>query len=180
MMRRLSFCLAFLMLAIWPAPDACAVELPIRKAGLWEMKIVRTGSPLPRTTMQHCTDNTVDHEMIGKHHSPATKPVCDSEIVQKTATGFSTESICNCGAVSEIFRSEFTGDFDSAYSVKSRSWMEGSRSPREKTVAVEAKWLGVCQPDQRPGDIMMVLPSGVKKFMNMDELKGLMPKPATK
>ena len=27
-----------------PAPDARAVEMPVRKAGLWEMKMVRTGS----------------------------------------------------------------------------------------------------------------------------------------
>jgi hypothetical protein len=173
-----SLALGVCWLLVVPADDAGAVEMPVRKAGLWEMIIVRTGSPLPRTTMQHCTANTVDREMIGKHHLPATRPGCDSEVVQKTATGFSTESICNYGAVSKITRSEFTGDFDSAYSVKTRSWMEGSRSPRENTATVEAKWLGACQPDQRPGDIMLVLPGGVKKFFDMDELKGLLPKSA--
>ena len=35
----------------------------LRKAGLWEMKMVRTGSPVPDMTMQHCTDETTDKEM---------------------------------------------------------------------------------------------------------------------
>ena len=45
--RLLSFCLALALLALLPADDAAAVELPVRKAGLWEMKVVRAGSPCP-------------------------------------------------------------------------------------------------------------------------------------
>ncbi|MGY4422609.1 hypothetical protein ACVWY2_005058 [Bradyrhizobium sp. JR6.1] len=36
---------------------ASAVDLPIRKAGLWEMKMVRTGGPMPEITM-HSTAPT--------------------------------------------------------------------------------------------------------------------------
>src|SRR5581483_7229333 len=42
---------------------ASAEELPIRKAGLWEMKITKIGSQLPELTMQHCTDATTDKDM---------------------------------------------------------------------------------------------------------------------
>jgi hypothetical protein len=162
------------------ATHAGAMELPIRKAGLWEMRIVRTGSPLPRTTMQHCTDNTVDREMIETHHLTSADPACSKD-VQRITAGYSAQIICDYGAVSKIIRSEFAGDFDSAYSVKSRSWMEGSRSPRETTAAVEAKWLGVCKPDQKPGDIMMMRPNGVMmKFMDIEALKRLRSRPAAK
>ena len=44
----LSFCLAFPLLALLPANDAGAVELPVRKAGLWEMKVVRARDAEPR------------------------------------------------------------------------------------------------------------------------------------
>ena len=40
----LSFCLALPLLALWPASQAGAVDLPMRKAGLWEMKVLSTGS----------------------------------------------------------------------------------------------------------------------------------------
>ena len=57
------------------APDAGAVETPVRKAGLWEMKMLRTGSPLPEMTMQHCTDETTDKAM-STTFSPMSKEVC--------------------------------------------------------------------------------------------------------
>ena len=59
----LSICLAALLLMLLPALDAFAVEMPIRKAGLWQMKILKTGSSMPEMTMQHCTDESTDKEM---------------------------------------------------------------------------------------------------------------------
>ena len=59
----LALALGFCLLALLPADRRRADELPVRKAGLWEMKMVRTGSPLPEMTMQHCTDETTDKEM---------------------------------------------------------------------------------------------------------------------
>ena len=56
----LSFAVALCLLAVVPATDADAVDLPIRKAGLWEMKMVRTGGSIPDMTMQHCTDASTD------------------------------------------------------------------------------------------------------------------------
>ena len=42
-----SICLAVCLSPLLPVRDALAVEMPIRKAGLWEMKVVRTGSATP-------------------------------------------------------------------------------------------------------------------------------------
>jgi len=55
-----SFVSAVFLLALLATPEASAVELPTRKAGLWEMKVLRTGSAVPDMTMQHCTDATTD------------------------------------------------------------------------------------------------------------------------
>ncbi|MGZ5927384.1 MAG: hypothetical protein ACXWLJ_11965, partial [Rhizomicrobium sp.] len=70
----LSFSLGSCLLALLPALEARAVEAPVRKPGLWEMKIVRTGAPLPEMTMQHCTDETTDREM-STGLAPAAKDV---------------------------------------------------------------------------------------------------------
>ena len=87
--RLLSFWLGACLLALLPALDARAVEMPVRKAGLWEMKI--------------------------------------------------------------------------------------SGLPRDSTTTIEAKWLGACKPDQKPGDIVM--PGGFKiNIKDAEKLKGLMPK----
>jgi hypothetical protein len=149
-----------------------AEELPVRKPGLWETKVVRIGGPpLLATVFHHCTNATVDHEMIGMHFSPAKSPACSQRDVKKTENGVSTEIVCDYGAISNIFRADFAGDFQSFYSVKSRSWMEGSRQPREIITTVEAKWLGACGPDERPGDIVL-MPRGSKlNVFDANEMK---------
>ena len=149
------------LLALLPALEARADELPVRKAGLWEMKMVRTGSPLPEMTMQHCTDETTDKEMSNAF-SPMAKEICSKQDIQKTATGYVSDSVCSVAGVSITSHSEITGDFNSAYTVKTTSHSEGGPAgvPRDPTTTIEAKWLGACKPDQKPGDIVM--PGGFK------------------
>ena len=172
----LSFGSALGLLALLPVGTAGAVELPVRKAGLWEMKVLRAGSPSPEMTMQQCTDETTDKDM-STAMSPMGKEMCSKQDIQKTATGFVTDSVCGIAGVSIKSRAEITGDFNSAYTVKSTSQSEGgpAGAPRENTTVIEAKWLGACKPDQRPGDIMM--PGGIKmNIKDMEKLKGLIPK----
>ncbi len=172
----LSFGLGACLLAALPALDARAVELPVRKAGLWEMKVLRTGSPVPDMTMQHCTDETTDKEM-STGLTPIAKDVCSKQDIQKTATGYVTDSVCAVAGMSITSHSEIIGDFNSAYTVKSTSHSEHGPAgvPRDSTTVIEAKWLGACKADQKPGDIVM--PGGIKmNIKDMEKLKGLVPK----
>ena len=172
-----SICLAVCLSPLLPVRDALAVEMPIRKAGLWEMKVVRTGSAAPEMTMQHCTDESTDKDMSSTF-SPMAKEMCSKQDIQKTATGYVSDSVCNVGAMSITSHSDIVGDFSSAYTVKSSSHHEGGPAsvPRDSTTTVEAKWLGACKPDQKPGDIVM--PGGMKmNVKDMEKLKALMPKP---
>jgi hypothetical protein len=164
------------LLALLPALDAGAAEVPVRKAGLWEMKVIRTGSPLPEMTMQHCTDATADKEM-STGLGPAARDVCSRNEIQKTATGYIADSVCNIAGASIASHSEITGDFNSAYTVKSTAHTERGPAmlPRDTTTTIEAKWLGACKPDQKPGDIVM--PGGFKlNAKDAEMLKGLAPK----
>ena len=169
--------LSCLLLAAWPCVSAGAEELPVRKAGLWEMKIVKTGSSLPDMAMQHCTDATTDKDMANSF-SPMVKQVCSKQDIQKTATGYVSDSVCNVAGISTTSHAEITGDFSSAYTVKSSSHIQGGpagAAGRDATTTIEAKWLGACKPDQKPGDI--VIPGGFK--MNVKDaakLKDLLPK----
>ena len=172
----LAICLGIWLSAWLPAIEARAVEMPVRKAGLWEMKIVRTGSPLPEMTMQHCTDEATDRDM-NTGMAPAAKDVCTKNDLQKTATGYVADSACTIGGASITSHSEITGDFNSAYTIKTTSHGEGGSAgaPRDSTTTVEAKWLGACKSDQKPGDIVM--PGGVKmNVKDMEKLKALIPK----
>jgi hypothetical protein len=88
----LSFVSVLCLLALLPASDASALDLPVRKAGLWEMKVLRTGSPAPDMTMQHCTDESTDKEMSSAF-SPMGKEMCSKQDIQKTATGYVSDSV---------------------------------------------------------------------------------------
>jgi hypothetical protein len=47
--------------------------------------------------------------------------------------------------------------------------------PRDSTTTIEAKWLGACKPDQKPGDVVM--PGGFKlNIRDAEKLKGLVPR----
>jgi Protein of unknown function (DUF3617) len=177
-MRRqlVAFSLGICLLALLPALEAGAVEMPVRKAGLWEMKMLRTGSPAPDMTMQHCTDETTDKEM-STTFSPMAKEACSKNDIQQTATGYVADSVCSIGGMSMTSHSETSGDFNSAYTVKTTSHSQGGPAgvPRDSTTTIEAKWLGACKPDQKPGDIIM--PGGIKmNIKDMEKLKGLIPK----
>jgi hypothetical protein len=163
----LSFGWVFVLLALLPAGDASAVELPVRKAGLWEMKVVRAGSPVPDMTMQHCTDETTDKEMSAAA-SPVAKEMCSKQDIQKTATGFVSDSVCGVAGMSITSHAEITGDFNPAYRVTSSSHRARGpgAAPRDSSTTIEAKWLGACKGDQKAGDIMM--PGGMK--MNIKDM----------
>ncbi|MDP1882619.1 MAG: DUF3617 family protein [Bradyrhizobium sp.] len=174
------FVLGASLMTAAPAADAVAVELPVRKAGLWEMKMLRTGAPTPEMTMQHCTDETTDKAMSSAF-SPASKDICSKQDIQKTATGYVTDSVCTVAGVTMTTHSEIIGDFNSAYTVKATSHSQGGSAavPRDSSTVIEAKWLGACKADQKPGDIMM--PGGLKmNIRDMEKLKALMPKPPAK
>ena len=168
--------LGLCLLAAVPADRVRADDLPIRKAGLWEIKMAKTGSPLPDMTMQHCTDETTDRDM-NNMVSPMAKQICSKQDIQKTATGYVSDSLCSVGGVSIASHSEINGDFNSAYTVTTTSHGDlGSKgTPRDTVTKIEAKWLGACKPDQKPGDIVM--PGGGFKLnvKDMDKLKALLP-----
>jgi hypothetical protein len=169
------FCLGSALLAVLPTPDARADDLPLRKPGLWEMKIVKTGSVLPEMTMQHCTDETTDKQM-STAFSPVAKEACSKRDIAKTATGYVSDSVCSVGGATMTSHADVTGDFNSAYTVKSTAHSDkGPGGVHDVTSTIEAKWLGPCKPDQKPGDIVM--PGGFKmNIKDAEKLKNLLPK----
>jgi hypothetical protein len=164
----LSVCAGALVLAI---AGAGADELPTRKAGLWEMKVLKAGSQAAEMTMQHCTDAATDKDMADSV-SPLARQVCTRRDVVKTATGYVTDSVCTVAGVSVTSHSEITGDFNSAYTVMTRAHLDkGADQRRDTTTTIEAKWLGDCKAGQKPGDIVM--PGGFKfNVKDAGKLKG--------
>lgn len=147
---------------------ALAVEIPTRKPGLWEVKMTTGDGRMAGITAQHCTDTSTDKEM-NSTFGPVAAQMCSKNDIEKTSTGYVVNSVCNVGGKTSVARNEIVGDFNSAYTMKIVSKTEGlpAGMPADSTMTMEAKWVGACKNDQKPGDIIM--PGGIK--MNVKDLK---------
>ncbi|TXJ34286.1 MAG: DUF3617 family protein [Afipia sp.] len=174
MMRTPSSCVTALTLcAVMAALPALAgpVEMPNRKPGLWEIK-VSPGPQMPAMTMQQCTDATTDKDMSSTF-SPMAKEMCAKQDMQKTATGLTIDSTCTVSGITSTSHTEIVGDFNSAYTVKVST--KGDGKVPDSVTMMEAKWMGACKADQKPGDIVM--PGGIKmNIKDMQAMKGARPK----
>jgi hypothetical protein len=162
-MRRIALvALAFLIV---PAV-AGAVDYPTRKAGLWELTMTMTSG---RTmTMSQCTDPSIDKDMIA-NANPSMQQACTRSDLQKTATGYASDSTCKFGAMTTVSHSEISGDFNSSYTVTVTGHNTGGPAgvPADTNMTLAAKWAGPCKADQTPGDIVM--PGGMK--INVKEMQ---------
>jgi hypothetical protein len=152
---------------------AAAVELPVRKAGLWETRmIMSTGRTM---TMSQCTDASTDKDMVTLSNPAAQE--CSNADMQKTATGYIGNATCKMGNMTMTSHSEVSGDFNAAYTVKMATKIAGAPAgvPAESNITLDAKWMGPCKGDQKPGDIVM--PGGMKmNIKDMQALKNMVPK----
>ncbi len=153
------FGLALLLVLAGAAP-ASAAELPPRKAGLWEMKTTVSSGHL--VSMQQCVDAKTDEAMQANTAANAQRD-CSKRDVQKSGNTITIDSVCTMAGKPRTAHTVITGSFDSSYNMAITSQSEGQPT---HTVSVEAKWLGPCPADQKPGDIIM--PNGVK--MNVLEM----------
>lgn len=175
MIQRASLIALTLALGVAPAL-AENVQLPIRKAGLWEVSMQVTGvskAATPPMVTQQCTDDSVDRMMNKMSSSSMT---CSKQEMSKSGAGFVADSICTVAGSTVTSHAETSGDFNSAYSVKTVAKSNGgSTLPPEMVTTIEAKWLGACKPDQKPGD--MIMPGGMKmNIKDMEKMKALQQK----
>lgn len=175
LLRGAGFALCLMTLGTISAAVAAPVEMPNRKPGLWEIK-VNPGAQMPAMTMQQCTDASTDKDMATSF-GPMAKEMCAKQDMQKTATGMVIDSTCTIGGTTSVTHTEINGDFNSAYTMKVSTKSDAKQPgiPPESTTTMEAKWIGACKADQKPGDIVM--PGSIKiNVKDMQAMKGMRPK----
>ncbi len=145
------------------------IDLPMRKAGLWDMKMHLTGGGAPTMSMQQCTDAATDKE-LRTIYSPLAKETCDKRTVQKTPAGYTVDRVCKRGDDTITTHIDITGNYDSAYQAHliSRTQDQSPDDPPASDLTLEAKYLGPCKSGQEPGDIIMM---GGMKINLKDVLK---------
>lgn len=162
--------LALLLASALAVTPAFALDMPPRKAGLWELKMNMEGRSMPAQTFQHCIDAATDKAMndVGGGMGGAQ---CSKQDMQRSGNTITVDSVCNIGGATTTSRATVTGDFSSGYTVKVTSKREGGPAvpgmPTETNMTIDAKWTGPCKADQKPGDVVMA--NGTK--MNLMEMR---------
>ena len=173
----LSFCLALALLAVWPANDAGAVELPVRKAGLWEMKVLhdRLAGARHDDAAVHRRDHRQGDEHLvladGQGHLLETGYPEDRD---RLCHRFRLRHRRHVDQVAcrdhRRLQLRLHREVDLAQRPAARPACRAIPPPRSR----RSGW-APARPDQKPGDIMM--PGGMKmNIKDMEKLKGLMPK----
>ncbi|MDR0775650.1 MAG: DUF3617 domain-containing protein [Azonexus sp.] len=155
------FCASGLLLALAAATGAQADELPTRKAGLWEMKISSAG--MPENITRQCIDAAFEKEMKGMAASLGGQHKCSKQDIRKTSAGYVIDAVCETMGMTITSHTEFTGDFNSAYTMKQTGRVQGKttgKAGQDTAMTMQAKWLGACPAGWKPGDIE--IPGGTR------------------
>ncbi|MEP7206733.1 MAG: DUF3617 family protein [Casimicrobiaceae bacterium] len=170
---RIALLTAGIALAAGTAVVAQAEDFPKRKSGLWEIRTASTnagtvaaqsGAPVVQMCIDASTDNAVQQQTAGM-----IKNNCARQNIKRTGGQIVVDSVCRLGDTTATTHSVFTGSFDSSYKVDTRSTYDPPMmGMKEGSASIEARWLGPCKPDQRPGD--MILGNGMK--INMNDVAG--------
>jgi hypothetical protein len=167
---------AAVTLSIWLGGllPAVADELPIRKAGLWEIKIKLTGGAAPTAMMRHCTDESVDRKM-STLFNPLSPAPCTKSSTQKEGDLYTIDSSCSADDKIVKVHSDINGDFQSSYTVVTETKVQDDpdSDPTLTSMTLEGKYAGSCKLGQKPGDVMMA--GGLKvNIKDMDSFKKLL------
>jgi Protein of unknown function (DUF3617) len=176
-MRRL---LALTVIGLVVTAPAFALDMPTRKAGLWEVKMIFEGRNLPATTMRQCVDAASDKKMNANFGGSA-QEACSKQDMKNSGGVITVDSVCTFGPTTTTSHAVVTGSFDSAYTMKVASTraggppLPGTTPGAETHMTIEAKWLGACEAGQRPGDVMMS--NGMKmNVLDLPKVGGAPPK----
>lgn len=153
-----------------------AEDFPVRKAGLWE-STMRSGKdtkePVP---IKQCVDAKTDTGLLGM-----VSGMCDLKWKRAGDDRIEADTTCKVGSVTSSGKAVITGDFNTSIRAESTMTTSGAGSvampggraidipPVTQTIVVESKWIGPCEPGQKPGDTIMpdgkvVQPRGLLPF----------------
>jgi hypothetical protein len=168
-MRALLVVLAILV----PSVASAAIDMPARKAGLWQLTMIFEGRNLSQQNIKQCIDAATDKQM-NSMGGQFQKENCSKQDMQHVGNTIIVDSVCKMGPGTSVTHAVMTGDFNSAYKVTVESKHEGAAMPGMPTggtskMTIEAKWLGPCAADQKPGD--MIMGNGMK--MNIRDMPSM-------
>ena len=101
----------------------------MRRAGLWEVTMTHDGRNTPPQTMQQCTDAETD-KLMNAFGGALSADMCSKQDIKKVGATLVISATCQIGPMKSTSQSVVTGDFNSNYTVKVTSKIEGLPAAR--------------------------------------------------
>jgi hypothetical protein len=158
-MRRIGATAVLVLASVMPAISG---DIPARKVGLWELKIIMDGGV--NITSQQCLDEATD-EILRSDDDLATQGVCSKHEVQRSGDTLTIDTTCVIKDKTLTTHVVITGSMDSAYTTTATTAAEGEAGKMSTTTT--GKYLGACAADQKPGDVIV----GSRKLNVLDVIK---------
>jgi hypothetical protein len=154
------------------ATPALALDMPARRAGLWELKMSFDNGGVPGQTMRQCIDVETDR-LMQSNFGGSPRQTCAKQEVTRAGKTVVVDSVCSFAGVTTTSHAVITGSFDSAYTMKVTTRRDGGPPglgvDGTNHLTIAATWLGPCAEGQRAGDMMM--PNG--RTVNIRAMKSL-------
>lgn len=147
------------------AAGAATADMPLRKAGLWEIATRSDTMPGASIVIQQCIDQNTDKLLL--QQAKDGKADCSVMELKRAGERVTLHAVCRVEGSTVSTDASYVGNFAAGY----RGDMRSRYSPplhgiSETQMTQEARWLGPCQPGQKPGDVIMPNLGG----MNLKEL----------
>lgn len=130
------------------AASASAEDFPARKPGLWGITFAGPHS----LAVRQCSDPASDEAIM--RAGVDLSGDCAKPDVQESGNAITIVSVCRSAGKTTTSHIVITGSLQSKYTMTMTSQAAGS------PVTLYAEWLGPCEPNQKPGDVIM--PDGMK------------------
>lgn len=178
MITRQILALTVISTAVAMAAAAAAVtaaDLPTRKPGLWEITRSSGNPKIPPTVQRVCLDAATD-QLLYKVGAGASQKLCSKVDVSSTGGKVIIESQCQLGSSKSSSRSVTIMSGDSAYHTDVTTHYDPPMYGESGlTFTQDAKWIGSCPADMKPGDLVVepsaIMPTPMRMNLN-DMFKG--------
>ena len=136
-------------------PSALAADLPVLKAGLWELTRSTPQEPETKRITTMCLDESVQAEMR-EFGLGVAKELCSKSDRRVEGNRLTIDAVCKLGTSTMTTHSVMTFSGNTAYHTEgSATYDPPLMNMTEAKSSIDGKWAGECPPGQQPGDIKL-------------------------
>jgi hypothetical protein len=172
------FALGASLVTAWLATAAAQAagleDLPKRKPGLWELRMISAEGKQGAMTSRVCIDAATDAALTSFGLGMANQ-MCSKRDIRVSGNVATFDMVCKIGESQQTSHSTLTYTGNNAYRIEVRSHFDPPFLGQvDSTMTQTARWTGACPADMKPGDLVMA--NGMR--INLKDVAGArLPRP---